>query len=88
MDSNFNGVEKGTFSSSQILDITGAMNFLGMTRSAIYKKTSSRLIPHYKKGKKIYFDKNELIDWVKESKVSTMAEIERKANSYVLKRRR
>lgn len=44
-------------------------NYMGYSISYLYKLTSSKSIPHFKRGKKIYFDKDEIDSWLKEQKV-------------------
>ena len=46
--------------------------FTGISKSTIYKFTSQKMIPHYVRGKFLYFDKKEIIKWMKEHKVSVI----------------
>lgn len=55
----------------------------GISRSTIYKMTSGRTIPHYRKGKLLFFDKAELDQWAKANRVTTLQECEQAAISYV-----
>ena len=43
------------------LDVNQAAEFLGIAKATLYGKCSEKLIPHFKKGKKLYFDQKELI---------------------------
>ena len=44
------------------LTIQETAKFLNLSQSHLYKLTSERKIPHFKpSGKKIYFDKSELV---------------------------
>ena len=70
-----------------VLNLKQLSEFIGLSQSAIYKKTSDRTIPHYKQGKKLYFKVEEIENWLLSSKVSTIQEIEAMANSYVSKRK-
>lgn len=54
----------------------------GFSKSHIYKLTSSKMIPHYRKGKMLFFDKAELDQWAKQNRVNTWAEAEQKALAY------
>ena len=56
----------------------------GFSKSTLYKMTSSKTIPHYRKGKVLFFDKAELDRWAKECRVNTQAEAEQAALAYVL----
>ena len=49
-----------------MFDMDKACKYLGLSKSTLYKLTMNGDIPHYKPtGKKIYFSKNELDNWVK-----------------------
>ena len=75
-------------SEDDLMDVEKAAAFLGMAVPTIYEKTSRRIIPHLKQGKKLYFSKRELTVWLKKGKVKTIAEIEDEASNYVLNRKR
>ncbi len=47
-----------------ILDVKQAAEFLRLKIATLYEKTSEKTIPHFKKGKKLYFKRDELQDWV------------------------
>jgi len=48
------------------LTFTEAADYLGFSKSYLYKLTSRQEIPHYKpSGKHLYFMKNELDEWIK-----------------------
>ena len=72
---------------NEILNMNEAAAYLGLTKSYLYKMTSSRMIPHSKLGKKIIFWRNELYDWISAHKVKTNTEIEQEANEYLVKRK-
>lgn len=47
-----------------------ARMYLDISESQLYKLTSKMEIPHYKpRGKMVYFDKKELIKWMKQNHV-------------------
>lgn len=48
----------------EIMDIAEAGNFLGLSKATMYKKTASGEIAHYKTGKKLFFKRSELIEWI------------------------
>lgn len=59
------------FLSNFVVDLNGlikARPFIG-SRSTLYKKVSKGLIPHSKQGKKLYFDLNEIDEWLLKYKV-------------------
>lgn len=68
-----------------VLNITEASQFTGISRPQIYRLTSERRIPHYKKNNKLYFRKTELENWMLENKIDTIDEINSKASTHVYK---
>ena len=66
------------------MTIDDVCRFLGTTKPTIYRLTCQRKIPHYRKGKKLLFDKSEILKWdnEKKRKVKTKAEIEEEAATY------
>ena len=72
----------------EILDVNKACQFLGVSKSTIYKKTSDREIPHSKVGKRLYFKRSELIEWISEGRQKTMKDIEQEAYDYLNSKRR
>jgi hypothetical protein len=44
---------------------------------------SKNSIPYSKKGKRLYFSKQELINWIKEGRQKTITEISNEANTFV-----
>lgn len=72
-------------SNKQTLNIDEAAAFTGLAVSYLYKLTSTQEIPHYKpRGKMLYFDRSELDLWLRQGKVSSHAQIERKAIAHVV----
>lgn len=71
---------------TEVFNLSQAAEYVSLSKSAIYKKTSERNIPHFKKGKKLYFKRIELDVWLTENKISTNAEIETQAMNYILRK--
>jgi excisionase family DNA binding protein len=70
----------------EILTFTEATCFLNLSRSHLYKLTSSRHIPHYSpQGKMLYFKRTELEAYLQQNRRKTVEEIAREATSYVMK---
>ena len=73
-------------SNKQILNIEEASAFTGLATSYLYKLTSTQEIPHYKpRGKMLYFDRSELESWLRQGRVSSAADIDKKAANHVAK---
>ena len=52
-----------------------AMEVTGLAKKTIYNLVSRRKIPHYKKGGRLYFDKQELTEWKRSGKHLALNEI-------------
>lgn len=70
----------------EIMNINQAAEFLDLKVTTLYEKTSRKLIPHFKKGNKLYFNYEELQEWVQEGKVKTLSEIKTEAITYTMRR--
>ncbi|MDJ1484232.1 helix-turn-helix domain-containing protein [Cytophagaceae bacterium YF14B1] len=67
---------------NEILTIDKASQFVSLAKATIYELTSKRQIPFFKKGKKLYFSKQELQTWILEGKKKTTAEIDLEVKKY------
>jgi len=58
----------------------------GLSMSHLYKKCSSKEIPHWKSGggKLTYFSKEEIEAWMLQNRVKTAAELESEATNYIV----
>lgn len=78
-------LEKQVFSTKNVLSFEEASRFLSLSKSYLYKLTSSNLIPHYKpQGKMLYFEREELEMWLRRNPVKTQMQIEAEAQKYIL----
>lgn len=59
---------------SDILTIGQAAEFLKLSVPTLYTKVSLKQIPVSKRGKRLYFSKDELSDWIKAGKKTTAEE--------------
>ncbi|MBN8565725.1 MAG: helix-turn-helix domain-containing protein [Flavobacteriales bacterium] len=62
--------------------------YLKLSDSAIYKLTSTSQIPHYKSGKKLYFKKEDIDDWIFSSRIKTIDEVANETMEYIEKKRK
>ncbi len=68
----------------EILSLSEAAKFLGASRSFMYKVTSQKFIPHYiPGGKKIYFKKSDLENWLLKNRIPSSYELEVDSESYL-----
>ena len=72
----------------QILCIEETSNFLHLTVPSIYGLVHRSIIPHMKKGKRLYFSKKELIEWIKKGHRKTAGEIAEEAEKYISGKRK
>ena len=70
----------------EILSLNEATIFLKMSKSCLYKITSQKQIPHYVPGgKKIYFKKSDLENWLLQNRVAPVSEFENSNENYLRK---
>ncbi len=66
-----------------VLSFNEACHYLELSHSHLYKLTSAGNIPFYKpNGKKLYFNRAELDEWLLRNRSATNKEIAEKANSF------
>lgn len=68
-----------------VLLVEEAAIFTGFSVQHLYRMTSAKQIPHYKKDRKLYFKKSELEEWMLETRILTNDEIDAQAQAYVLR---
>lgn len=67
---------------NNILNASKAAEYLCMTKSLLYKLTSCHRIPYYKPcGKRIFFRKSDLEQWLNAGRVPTYAELQEKGGN-------
>lgn len=57
--------------------------YVALSESHVYKLTSQNLIPHSKRGKRIFFDASELDQWLLSNKVKTTRELDQEAADFL-----
>lgn len=67
----------------ELMDIEEAARFLKLSVTTIYSKVCRREMPANKRGKKLYFTKSELKDWIKQGRIKTTPDYNAKADSYL-----
>ena len=67
----------------QFLTIQEAAQLLNLTVPTLYSKVSRRELPVMKRGKRLYFSKTELIDYIKDGRKKSNFEIEQEAQNYI-----
>ncbi len=73
---------------TELMNIKQVSEYLYLSVQTIYGFTSKLEIPHIKRGKRLYFKKEEIDAWLLKSRRKTREEIETAASNYVMKPRR
>ena len=61
-------IEETLYSTKDILNMKEVCQYLDISQSLLYKLTCNGEIPHFKpRGKMIFFEKKELIKWIKKN---------------------
>lgn len=60
----------------ELMTISQAADFLNLSVQTLYGKVCHKEIPVSKKGKRLYFYKSELEDWIRSGKKKTLAELQ------------
>jgi excisionase family DNA binding protein len=77
---------KGT--DRDIMNVDEVATFLFISKSTLYQYVMNRKIPHFKVGKKLYFKRGDLLNWIQDGKVKTVTEIQNEASTYIMNKRR
>lgn len=66
-----------------VLSLEETSELTGFSIGHLYRLTSHKQIPHFKKNRKLYFLKSDIEEWLTERRVLTNSEIESKATTYM-----
>ena len=66
----------------QVCEITG------YAAPTIYGLIGKNAIPHFKRGQRLFFERDAILAWIKEGKRKTKAEIETSADNYLSNRKK
>lgn len=72
----------------ELLTVQGAAKFLSVAVSTIYALISKGELPVMKRSKRCYFLQADLINFLKEGRKKTNAEIEASADQFLIKKKR
>ena len=80
-----NNIEELLLTQKTVLKLNEVILLTGLSKSYLYKLTSTGGIPCYKpQGKHIYFKKTEVEDWLLQNRKSTTVEIDEMANNHII----
>lgn len=82
-------INNNLFLQKSVLSFDEACKYCCISKSKMYKHTSSSNIPNYKpEGKLIYFKREELDQWLLRNRQSSLDELQRVATRYSLTKKR
>ena len=72
-----------------VLNFSEACQYLDISESHLYKLTSRKQIPHFcPQGKRLYFKRTELDEWLQRNRKSAADEIDQAAADYIIRNKR
>jgi len=73
---------------SEYVYLDEACKLLMKSKATVYGMTSSQKIPFYKRGKKLYFKREELLQWLGQGRRKTVDEIRQSADDFLARKGR
>lgn len=87
LDLKHNQKEKES-TQNELLTIQEASKLLKLSIPTLYSKSSKRELPGIcKRGKRLYFSKSALLNWIEEGKRPTIEELEKTASGFIKNKR-
>lgn len=84
LDERLSNIETLLKGEKDVLTFDEVANYSGLSKSYLYKLTSTGQIAHYKpKGKLLYFSKVDVDAFLLQNRVSSAKELDAKATNYV-----
>lgn len=84
IDERLRNIETMLLSQKTVLNFDEVAAYTGLSKSYLYKLTCSGGIPCYKpQGKHIYFNKQEIDQWLMQNRKATNRELEGQAATFV-----
>lgn len=84
IDERLSNIETLLLSQKTVLNFDEVAAYTGLSKSYLYKLTSTGGIPCYKpQGKHIYFNKQEIDQWLLQNRKATKQELETIASTHV-----
>lgn len=72
---------------SELLTIEQAAEFLHLSKATIYSKCSRNELPYMKRGKRLYFLREQLLEYIKAGRCETAQEMAENAHEYLTKKK-
>lgn len=67
----------------EVLNVDEAASVLNLAKQTVYTLTHKRDIPFFKRGKKLYFKRSEILKWIDEGKKKSVAEMQQDLNDHL-----
>ncbi|MBK6362021.1 MAG: helix-turn-helix domain-containing protein [Saprospiraceae bacterium] len=84
IDVRLRNIESLLLSQKTVLNFDEVADYTGLSKSYLYKLTCSGGIPCYKpQGKHIYFNKQEIDQWLMQNRKATNSELDSQAATFV-----
>jgi excisionase family DNA binding protein len=84
IDDRLRNIEALLLSQKTVLNFDEVTAYTGLSKSYLYKLTCSGGIPCYKpQGKRIYFNKQEIDQWLLQNRKATFKELDNQAATFV-----
>jgi excisionase family DNA binding protein len=73
---------------NELMNVKQVAEYLTLSVHTIYGLVHKMEIPNAKRGKRLYFKRSDIDDWISQSRRKTVSEIEQEASKYLLSRRK
>lgn len=73
---------------AEVLTVPEAAKFLRLSVQTVYTLISKGTLPVMKRSKRCYFSKSDLLEYLKQGRKNTLAEIESSAVQYLVKKKK
>jgi excisionase family DNA binding protein len=84
IDDRLRNIETLLLTKKTVLNFDEVAAYTGLSKSYLYKLTCSGGIPCYKpQGKHIYFNKQEIDQWLLQNRKATISELDSQASTFV-----
>ena len=72
----------------ELMAVSQVAKYLSLSVQTVYGFTSRSEIPNFKRGKRLYFRKSEIDEWILQCRRKTIYELQKEAEEYISKRKR
>ena len=73
---------------NELMNVQQVAEYLSLSVQTIYGLVHKMEIPNSKQGKRLYFKRSEIDEWISQSRRKTRVEIEQETSNYLLRNRK